>query len=73
MDEDTTKINIEEVMKFYGYAGTSGNISLKAKLSKSWILHYLAYISPFSNFIISMQRLRGVKIGEKCHFSSYVL
>ena len=73
MDEDTTKINIEEVMKFYGYAGTSGNISLKVKLSKSWILHYLAYISPFSNFIISMQRLRGIKIGRNCHFSSYIL
>lgn len=60
-------------MKYYGYAGTSGNISLKTKLTKSWILHYLAYTSPYSNFIISMQRMRGVKIGKGCHFSSYVL
>lgn len=73
MNEDSTKINKEEIMKFYGYAGTSGNISLKAKFSKSWILHYLAYTFPFSNFIISMQRMRGVKIGKRCHFSSYVL
>jgi len=73
MDNDSVKINKEELMKFYGYAGTSGNISLKAKLTKSWILHYLAYTSPYSNFIVSMQRWRGVKIGEGCHFSSYVL
>jgi len=73
MNEDNTKINKEEIMKFYGYAGTSGNISLKAKLSKSWILHYFAYTLPFSNWIISMQRMRGVKIGKRCHFSSYVL
>lgn len=73
MNEDSTKINKEEIMKFYGYAGTSGNISLKAKLSKSWILHYFAYTLPFSDLIISMQRMRGVKIGKGCHFSSYVL
>ena len=73
MVEDASKINKEEIMEYYGYAGTSGNISLKTKLSKSWILHYLAYTSPYSDFIISMQRMRGVKIGKNCHFSSYVL
>ena len=40
---------------------------------RSWILHSWAYSSPWSNFIISMQKARGVKIGKNCHFSSYVL
>lgn len=73
MNNDVNDVNKEEIMKFYGYAGTSGNISLKIKLSKSWILHYFAYTSPFSNFITMLQRMRGVKIGKNCHFSSYVL
>ena len=72
-NEDIQKINENEVMEYYGLIGSSGRISLKCKMFKSWILHYLAYNSPLSNFIITMQRKRGVKIGENCHFSSNVL
>lgn len=72
-NEDFQKINEEEVMEHYGLKGSTGRISLKFKMFKSSFLHAIAYSSPLSNFIIKMQRARGVKIGENCHFSSNVL
>lgn len=73
MDEDVNSINESEVMKYYGLKGNYGKIKFKFKMLRSWILHSWAYSSPWSNFIIKMQKARGVKIGENCHFSSYVL
>ena len=32
----------------------------------------MAYSSPIPTWIISFQRMRGVKIGKNCHFSPYV-
>ena len=72
-ESDTFSINEKEVMEYYGYKGIFGRFRIKAKFLRSWILHYLAYSSPISNFVISMQRFRGVKIGSNCHFSPYVL
>lgn len=72
-NEDFQKINENEVMEYYGLSGSLGRFFFKIKMLKSWILHYLAFNSPQSNFIIKMQRKRGVKIGDNCHFSSNIL
>lgn len=74
MDEkDIFKENESELMKYYGLKGKTGRLKFKMKMLKSWFYHKLAYSSPHSNFIINMQRSRGVKIGEGCHISPYVL
>jgi acetyltransferase-like isoleucine patch superfamily enzyme len=67
------KTNEAELMEYYGYEGNIGKIKLRLKFLKSWILHSLAYSSPLPNFVIQLQRSRGVKIGKNCHFSPYVL
>jgi len=43
------------------------------KFFKSWFYHSLAYSSPLSSWVIRFQKNRGVKIGENCHISPYVL
>ena len=72
-DDNAFPINEKEVMEYYGYSGSFGRLKIKTKFLRSWILHSLAYSSPHSNFIIKMQKARGVKIGEKCYFNPYVL
>lgn len=72
-NEDIFSVNEKELMKYYGFEGVLGKIKLKCKLLRSWILHKWAYSSVLSNHVIRMQRLRGVKIGENCHISPYVL
>ena len=72
-EDDVFSINEKEVMEFYGYKDSIGRLKMKLKLLRSWILHSIAYSSPVSNFVVSMQRSRGVKIGKNCHFSPYVL
>ena len=72
-EKDTFPINEKEVMDFYGYSGNFGRLKMKIKFLRSWILHSLAYSSPLSNFSVSMQRARGVKVGENCHVNPYVL
>jgi acetyltransferase-like isoleucine patch superfamily enzyme len=71
--EDVFSINEHEVMEYYGFEGETGKIKLKIRMLRSWILHKIAYSSPLSNFIINLQRSRGVKIGKDCHISPYVL
>ncbi len=66
------KNNESELMDYYGYKGTFGRLKLRFKFLKSWVLHSLAYSSPLPNFVIQLQRYRGVKIGKNCHFSPYV-
>ena len=66
-------VNEKEVLEYYGLQGSFGKFSLKCKFLKTWILHSLAYLSPLSSFIIRIQRSRGVKIGNFCHLSPYVL
>ena len=71
--ENPYQLNENEVLEYYGLDGISGKFYLKCKFFKTWILHSLAYFSPLSSFIIKMQRARGVKIGNFCHISPYVL
>ena len=71
-DEDPLSVNERELMEFYGYKGSFGNFKLKMKFLRSWILHSLAYSCPHSETTAKIQRSRGVKIGENCHFSAYV-
>ena len=70
---DNFKSNEKELMDFYGYKGISGRIKIRIKFLKSWINHVLAYSSPLPSWTIKFQRNRGVKIGENCHISPYVL
>jgi len=72
-DSNNFKSNESELMEYYGYNGNIGKIKLRLKFLKSWILHSLAYSSPIPNFVIKLQRSRGVNIGKNCHFSPYVL
>jgi len=70
--EDAFSLNEKELMDYYGYKGSMGKFQLRLKILRSWILHSLAYSSVHSGFAISMQRARGVKIGNGCHFCPYV-
>jgi len=71
--EDIFSVNENEVMEYYGLDGYIGKLKLKFKMLRSWIFHTFAYSFPSSNFVVKMQRLRGVKIGNNCHISPYVL
>ena len=73
MVEDVFSQNEKEVMDFYGLKGSLGKLRIRAKILRTWILHKSAYSSINSSWIIRMQRSRGVKIGEGCHISPYVL
>lgn len=70
---DNFKSNEKELMEFYGYNGSSGRLKLRLKFLKSWFFHTLAYSAPLPSWAIKFQKTRGVKIGENCHISPYVL
>lgn len=63
--ETPEELNEQELMDYYGYKGKIGKAKLKARLARSWILQFLASISPTSNLAATFHRARGVKIG--CH------
>ena len=46
---------------------------MRLKILRSWLLHKSAFSSINSSSVVSLQRSRGVIIGENCHFSPYVL
>lgn len=71
--DDAFAINEKELMEYHHYSGTFGKFKLRLKFLRTWILHSIAYSSPLPNFVILLQRARGVKIGKNCHFSPYVL
>lgn len=71
--KDAFSLNEKELMEYYGYSGRDGRFKLRFRLAKSWVLHSLAYATPFPNFAVTMQRSRGVTIGKNCHLSPYVL
>ena len=71
-NDDYFKINENELMEYFHYSGFFGKLKLRFKFVKTWILHSMAYSSPLATWIISFQRMRGVKIGKNCHFSPYV-
>jgi len=62
--ESPEEINERELMEYFGYKGWVGKIKLKFRLLRSWILHFLASISPSSNLSVIFHRARGVKIGK---------
>jgi len=70
--EDISKINENELIKYYGYGKVFGKLQFRLKFAKSWILHSLAYFSPHPGFTIKMQRARGVRIGKGCYIGPYV-
>ena len=70
---DISKINEDELMKYHNYSGTTGKLRLKINFLRSWLHHWIAYSSPHPKTTIFFQRLRGVKIGNSCHISPYVL
>ena len=72
-NQDAFSINEQELIQYYGYKGTYGKIKLRCRFAKTWILHMIAYSTPFSDHAVSLQRSRGVKIGKNCHISPYVL
>jgi len=71
--ENVSSINEKEVMDFYKLKGGLGKLKLRLKILRSWILHKNAFSSINSSWVIKLQRSRGVKIGDHCHFSPYVL
>ena len=73
LSENAFKINEQELMEYHGYSGLSGKIKLRFNYMRSWLHHSLAFSSTHSGFAIKMQKLRGVKIGNNCHFNPYVL
>jgi len=73
INQDAFSVNEQELMQYYGYTGAYGRIKLRYRFAKTWILHTIAYSTPFSGHAIRLQRLRGVKIGKNCHISPYVL
>ena len=72
-DSDYLKLHENELMEYFGYTGVFGRMKLKMSCSKSWFYHILAYSSPMSSRVVKCQRNRGVKIGNNCHISPYVL
>ena len=72
-NDDNFKTNEKELMKYYGFSGILGRLKLRLKFVKSWIYHSLAYSAPLPSWTITFQRIRGVKIGNNCHISPYVL
>lgn len=58
------EINETELMQFYDYKGRIGRIKLKYRLFRSWVLQFLASISPLSSLSVIFQRARGVRIGR---------
>lgn len=71
--DNAFSVNERELMEYYGFRGRLGKILLRCKFLKTWILHSFAYSCPLSDFVIRMQRVRGVTIGSNCHISPYVL
>jgi len=69
---DPNKVNIKELMDFYGYKGKIGEIKLKIRLLRSWILQALASNSPSSNLAVALQKSRGVKIGSNTYIGPNV-
>jgi len=71
-NEDPQKLNERELMSFFGYRGRIGKIKLKLRLFRSWILQYLASLSPHPGIAVIFQRARGVKIGKHVYIGPNV-
>ncbi len=58
------EINERELLDYYGYKGKIGNLRLKMRLLRSWLLQQLSSISPSSGLAVIFQRARGVNVGN---------
>lgn len=72
MKDDHFSANEKELLEYYHYSGSIGQVRLRVKFLRTWILHSIAYSTPLPWLAIGAQRSRGVKIGKGCHFSPYV-
>tara|TARA_Y100000590_G_C15604616_1_gene971468 strand:+ start:399 stop:926 length:528 start_codon:yes stop_codon:yes gene_type:complete len=72
-EKNIFKINEDELMKYHNFTGIMGKFRLRLNFLRSWLHHWIAYSSPHPKITIFFQRLRGVKIGNSCHISPYVL
>jgi acetyltransferase-like isoleucine patch superfamily enzyme len=62
--EEPEEVNWKELMEYYQCKGKIGSIRLKFRLFRSWLLQFLASISPSSNLAVIFQRARGVNVGR---------
>ena len=70
--EDPESINFEELKSFYGLKGHLGDLLLKWKLGRSWLLQSLAAVTPSSRMSVALHRARGVKIGNHVYIGPKV-
>jgi acetyltransferase-like isoleucine patch superfamily enzyme len=70
--ETPEEINLRELMEYYGYGGKTGKVRLYIRFLKSWLLQFLASISPQSGLTVLLNRMNGVKIGNHVYIGSYV-
>jgi acetyltransferase-like isoleucine patch superfamily enzyme len=62
--EDPNKINLQEILEYYGYKGTLGRFRYYFRFIISWVLQKLAQTAPHHGLAVMLQRARGVKIGK---------
>jgi acetyltransferase-like isoleucine patch superfamily enzyme len=58
------EVNTKELMDYYGYIGKLGEIRLKLKLLRCFILQFLASFSPSPGLAVLFHRAKGCKIGN---------
>jgi len=70
--ETPEEMNLRELMEYYGYRGKIGKLRLYFRLLKSWILQFLASVSPHSGLNVLLHRMNGVKIGKHVYIGPNV-
>ena len=71
--ETPEQISLREVMEYYGYKGTIGKYRYYLRFFFSWLLQFLAQISPHPGLTVVLQRMRGVKIGKHVFMGRNIL
>jgi acetyltransferase-like isoleucine patch superfamily enzyme len=67
------EINKNELMEYYGLHGRFGYFRLAIRFANTWILNLISKNSPTPNLTCSLQRLRGVHIGEHVYIGPDVV
>lgn len=62
--EEPEEINKIELMGYYGYRGRLGTAKYYFRYLGNWVLQTLAKISPHPGLAVTLQRMRGVRIGS---------
>jgi acetyltransferase-like isoleucine patch superfamily enzyme len=58
------EINTRELMEYYGYKGRLGEIRLKLKLLRAYVLQFIASMVPTPGLAVLFHRAKGCKIGH---------